>query len=115
MNEELKSFLKIHKNDAQEVMKLINSKFNAMHIINHKIKIIHEQNYVLFPLIDNQELIKKFTNLITKDIYYEIISKDAEINAKYKPRTLLEAVGEKIPEKFKYREKKRTGKGVPGP
>jgi len=102
MNKELIYFLKIHKTNAQKIMKLIISKFNDVHIINHKFKIIHEQDYVFFPLTNKDVLRHKLTTMINKNIFYEIIRKKAERNPKYKAHTLMETIGKKIPEKFAY-------------
>ncbi|TFG10181.1 MAG: class I SAM-dependent methyltransferase family protein [Promethearchaeota archaeon] len=102
MDEDLTYFLRILKADAQEIMNLINSHFPEEHLLNHKKKIVHEQDYVLFPLTEDDIVRTKFTQLMDPEIKYEIITRKAEENPHYKPNTLFEALEGKIPKELNH-------------
>lgn len=100
-SEENKSlFIKIEKRNAQKFLQKINQKIKNKLIINQKIQIIKDNDYIFFPLIDDTELINQLKKLIRNDFDFEITSRIGVSNQSYKHKTIKEALLGKIPEKF---------------
>jgi tRNA (guanine37-N1)-methyltransferase len=91
------TYIKLNKKDGQKFIDLIKNNFKNTQIINHRFKTFHENDYVLYPLIFNQELIDKMKDVVGIKINYEMISKIGIPNEDYKYRTLQEALEDKIP------------------
>jgi tRNA (guanine37-N1)-methyltransferase len=92
------NYLKLKKKDGQELIKIIKTKFNNQEIINHKFKILHENEDILFPIYKNQEFIDYITETFINRIKFEIVFKEGIPNLNYKPRSVQEALEGKIPE-----------------
>lgn len=93
-------YLKIKKENGQEFIKLINREFKNDQIINRKYKIFIENDFILFPLIDNEDLINRMKNVIDKKTRFGLIQKKGLPNHKFKYRSIQEALKDKISNDF---------------
>lgn len=93
-------YVKLKNNDVQNFIDLIKNNLNSTPFINHKFKILHENDYVLFPIIKNQVLRDRVIKIINKQINLEFISKKGQMNEYYKYKTLQEALEGKLPDKY---------------
>ena len=100
MNNKDYRFIKIKKEDGQRFIKLMNKTFTKQSIIDHKIKVIHDNNYILFPIIENENLIEILINTIKIHIDFHFETKIGLINHKYKHKSIKEALKNEIAEKF---------------
>ena len=94
------TYLKLKKKDGQDFIKFIKNNLNNKQLINQKFKILHEKDYILFPIFENQVLLDKITKTLRNQIDFEIISKDGITNVKYKYKSLEEALEGKILHKY---------------
>jgi tRNA (guanine37-N1)-methyltransferase len=94
------NFIKVKKTDAQYIIQLLKEHFKNDSIIDHKHKISYEDKYILFPLVENKDIIDKLKKLLDMVISYEIVSREAISRLNYKYKSLQEALSGKIP--FKY-------------
>jgi tRNA (guanine37-N1)-methyltransferase len=94
------TYLKLNKKDGQELIKIIKTKFNYQEIINHKFRILHEKEEILFPLYNNQDFLDFITETFANKIKFEVVSKEGIKNTKYKVRSLQEALKGKIPDNY---------------
>ncbi len=93
-------YLKIKKENGQEFIKLINREFKNDQIIDRKYKILTENDFILFPLIDNEYLINRMKSVIDEKTQFEVIQKKGLPNHKFKYRSLQEALKDKISNDF---------------
>lgn len=93
-------YIKLKMEDGQAFINLLKIKFKDTQLINHKFKILYENEYTLFPMVKDQVLIDKVNKVIDKYINFEIISKEGIPNENYKYRTLQEVLKGKIPDKY---------------
>lgn len=93
-------YFKLKMEDGQAFINFLKKKFKNTQIINQKYKLLHENEYILFPFVKNQVLIDKVVALVDKEFNFELISKEGIINENYKYRTLQEALKGKLPEKY---------------
>lgn len=93
-------YLKIKKENGQEFIKLINREFKNDQIIDRKYKIFIENDFILFPLIDNEDKINRMKNVIDKKTQFEVIQKKGLPNHKFKYRSIQEALKDKISNDF---------------
>ena len=93
-------YLKIKKENGQEFIKLINREFKNDQIIDRKYKIFIENDFILFPLIDNEDLINRMKNVIDKKTRFDLIQKNGLPNHKFKYRSIQEALKDKISNDF---------------
>ncbi|MFX1258754.1 MAG: class I SAM-dependent methyltransferase family protein [Promethearchaeota archaeon] len=93
-------YLKLKKKDGQNFIKFIKNNLNHKQLINQKFKILHEKNYILFPIFENQALLDKITKTLGTQIDFEIITKEGINNIKFKFKTLEETLEGKIPHKY---------------
>jgi len=93
-------YLKIKKEKGQEFIKLINREFKNDQIIDRKYKIFIENDFILFPLIDNEDLINRMKNVIDKKTRFDLIQKNGLPNHKFKYRSIQEALKDKISNDF---------------
>ena len=91
-------FLMLKKRDAQQFITSIKSKFKNVQIINQKYEILYDYEYVLFPLVDDQDLTEHLSDLIEKKFNFKIIYRKGIKNLNFKHRSLQEALKSKIPE-----------------
>lgn len=93
-------FIKLKKKDAQQFIKSLKNKFKNVQFINQKYKIFYENDFILFPLVENQEIIEKLTDFVKIYFNSKVISKKGLPNLNYKNHSLHEAVKDIIPEKY---------------
>jgi len=93
-------YIKLKREDGQAFINFIKNIIKNAEFINQKFKILHENEYILFPITNNQVLIDKITTLIGKKINFKLISREGVYNEDYKFRTLQEALEGKIPNKY---------------
>lgn len=97
------SFLKLKKTNAQYFIQIIKDQFKDDSIIDQKYKIEHMNNDILFPLVDNKDVIDKLIKVIENLIQFELVSKEGIPNPNFKFKTLEDALRGKIPPKFSNR------------
>ena len=81
-------YLKIKKENGQTLIKLLNKKFKNQKIIDKKHKILRENDYILFPLIENKDFLDNLIESIRKTCDFQLVSKRAIPNPKYKYKSL---------------------------
>lgn len=94
------TFLKLKKTDAQYFIQFIKEKFKDDSIIAQKYKLEHKENYILFPLVENKELIDKLVKTMENLISFELVSREGINNPNFKYRTLEQALKGKIPPNY---------------
>jgi tRNA (guanine37-N1)-methyltransferase len=90
-------FLKIKKEKAADILKLLKTQFSDEFIIDKRKKIIKNGLYVLFPLIENKENLNRFIESNATHLNLEIINARGEINPNYKFRSVEEALYGELP------------------
>ena len=93
-------FLKLKKIDAEYFIQIVKDQFKHESIIDQKYKIEHKNNYILFPLIDDKEIIDKLGKKIGNLIQFELIYNKGIQNPNFKYRTLEDALRGKINPKY---------------
>ena len=91
-------FLMLKKRDAQQFIKSIKKKLKNVQIINQKYEILYENEYILLPLVDDQDLLEILSDFIEKNFNFKIIYRKSIQNLNFKYRSLQEALKCKIPE-----------------
>ena len=94
------TFIKVKKTGAQYIIQLLKEHFKNDSIIDHKYKISYEDKFVLFPLVENKEIIDKLKITLDRLISYEIISREPINRLNYKYKSLQEALSGKIPDVY---------------
>lgn len=93
-------YIKLKMEDGQAFINFIKNKFKNIQFINQKFEILHENEFLLFPITNNQVIVDKITSIIDKKINFGIISREGIYNKNYKFRTLIEALEGIIPERY---------------
>ena len=93
-------YLKTKKENGQTLIKLLNKKFKNQKLIDKKHKILRENDYILFPLIENKDFLDKLIESIGKTFDFLIVSKRAIPNPKYKYKSLQDFLKNKIPDRY---------------
>ena len=93
-------FLKLKKMDAQDFIQIIKDQFKSNSIIDQKYKTEYKYNYILFPLVDNKEIIDKLVKTIENLIQFELVSNKGFKNPNFKYRTLEDTLKGKVPPNF---------------
>ncbi|MCK4285981.1 MAG: hypothetical protein KAX18_07250, partial [Candidatus Lokiarchaeota archaeon] len=91
------TFIKVEKTDAQYIIQLLKEHFKNDSVVDQKYKISYEDKFVLFPLVENKEIIDKLKLTLDRSNSYEIISREPIIRLNYKYKSLQEALSGKIP------------------
>ena len=94
------SLLKLKKTNAQYFIQIIKDQFKNDSIIDQMYKSEYRDNYVLFPLVDNKELIDELVKTIKNLIQFELVLNKGIKNPKFKYRTLEDALRGKVPPNF---------------
>jgi len=94
------NFIKVNKTDAQYILQLLKENFKNDSVINHKYKISYEDKYILFPLVENEDIIDKLKKTLDNTVSYEIFSRKAISRLDYKYKSLQEALSGKISIKY---------------
>ncbi|MFX0071502.1 MAG: hypothetical protein ACFFAO_10470 [Candidatus Hermodarchaeota archaeon] len=100
MNGKESQYIKIKKKEAQLFLNLIRKEFKKKLLINHKLKILKEDDYILFPLIDNKLLIERLNYILKEKFHFQIITKKSILNPNYKSRTIRESLKNKIQDEY---------------
>ncbi|MFW9941457.1 MAG: class I SAM-dependent methyltransferase family protein [Candidatus Thorarchaeota archaeon] len=90
-------FIKLKKIDAQAFIQFIKDHFKFDSIINQKYKVEHIENNILFPLVENREIVDKLVRMIDSLISFDFVFKEGISNPNFKYRTLEDALRGKIP------------------
>jgi len=85
-------YVKIKKTDGQVFIKQFKTN---LQVIDKKIKVLHEGNFILFPILDEKEVVNILKN---QQFEYEIIKRKGSIRNDYKFKSLKEALKEILPE-----------------
>lgn len=93
-------FLKLKKRDAQYFIQVVKDQFKNDSIIDQKYKIEYKENFILFPLIENREIIDKLAEILENLISFELVSNKGIDNPNFKYRTIEDALKGKIPTKY---------------
>ncbi len=91
-------FLKIKKDSAEKLLKLIKTKLSDESIVDKRKKVIHSGVYVLFPLVMNEKKVNNLIECIGNELSFEIINAKGELNPRSKFRSLEEALVGELPE-----------------
>ncbi|MFX1313051.1 MAG: class I SAM-dependent methyltransferase family protein [Promethearchaeota archaeon] len=94
------TYLKLKKKDGHKFFKFIKNNFNDKQLIDQKFKILHEKDYILFPIFQNQALINRITKKLCNQINFKIIYKEGIPNLNFKYKSLEKALNGKIPHKY---------------
>jgi len=94
------SFLKLKKTEAQYFIQFIKEKFKNDSIIDQRYKSEHKENYILFPLVENKNIIDKLVKTMENLISFDLVSRKGINNPNYRYRTLEEAISGKIPPNY---------------
>ena len=90
-------YVKIKKADGQVFIKQFKTN---LQVIDKKMKVLHEDNFILFPILDENEIVKILKN---QQFEYEVIIRKGIIRDDYKFKSLKEALRNILPENlFQY-------------
>ena len=85
-------YVKIKNTDGQA---FINQFKKNLQVIYKKMKVLHEDNFILFPILDENEIVDILKN---QQFEYEIIKRKGIIRNDYKFKSLKEALKNILPE-----------------
>ncbi|MFW9952545.1 MAG: hypothetical protein ACFFKA_20690, partial [Candidatus Thorarchaeota archaeon] len=94
------TYIKLKKKDGQNFINFIKENLKDIQIIDHKFKILHENDYILYPIILGQDILHEIKMIKNKQINFELISREGLFYKNYKYRTLQEALEDKIPHEY---------------
>ncbi|MFW9822855.1 MAG: hypothetical protein ACFFE4_07970, partial [Candidatus Thorarchaeota archaeon] len=89
-------FLKVKKTEGQRIIEFLKDHFKKVSILDHRYVISYQNRDILFPLVDNQEIIDKLKELLDRIIKYDIVSREGSFRRGYKYKSLKEALIGKI-------------------
>ncbi len=95
-------YIKLRREEGQAFINLIKRELINLQLVNPKFEILHENEFVSFPIINDKVIVEKAINVIDKKIDFEFVSREGIYNENYKYRTLQEALKNKIPGKFSH-------------
>ena len=93
-------FIKIKTKDGQAFFKLLKKDFKNLNIINLKFKVEYESDYILIPLIEEKRLLEHLIKSITNEFAFKIISRKGKVDSKFKPKSLHDALKNRISDEF---------------
>lgn len=99
-NSNIIPYLRVKQKKGEEFINLIKSTFNNRNVLNNRYKILHEDDWICFPLINNKELIKELVRLIGEKFSFKVEFNKGIANQDFRPRSLEEYLKEKIPKRF---------------
>ncbi|MFW9895979.1 MAG: class I SAM-dependent methyltransferase family protein, partial [Candidatus Thorarchaeota archaeon] len=94
------NFLKVERTEGQFIIRLLKNHFVNDSIIDQRYQVLHEDRFILFPLVDNQEAIDRLKESLDRAIKYAIISREGSFRENYKYKSLEEALTGKIPNSY---------------
>ncbi|MFX1398986.1 MAG: class I SAM-dependent methyltransferase family protein [Promethearchaeota archaeon] len=90
-------FIKVRNKDAELFLKLLNNTFRNRKVLNQRVGVQHEDNNVLFPIINEEELLKILCDSIGEKVRHIFVSRVAELKKDYKAKTIEETIENKFP------------------
>ncbi|MFX1502889.1 MAG: hypothetical protein ACFFDH_18155, partial [Promethearchaeota archaeon] len=93
-------YIKLKKKDGQHFINFIKRNFKSTLIINPRFNILYENDYIFYPIINNQEIFDKIKTYKDTEANLEFITKNGIPNESYEYRTLQEALEDKIPNEY---------------
>jgi tRNA (guanine37-N1)-methyltransferase len=100
MNREKSIYLKIEKVYADTFLKLVQKKFGRNLVLDNKKLILHDKNYVEFPINTSRVKKQQIKKMINNKFEFEFVKRKTVLNPKYKYKNLKEALIEEIPRKL---------------
>jgi len=97
-NKEQTQFVKIKQESAEKFLKLLKNKLPNEPFLDRRIKVKHEEDYVLFPLLINVKKVNTLIEGLTNQINYEIVSAEGVAEVNYKYRSIDEVLVGTLPE-----------------
>ncbi|MFX1455746.1 MAG: class I SAM-dependent methyltransferase family protein [Promethearchaeota archaeon] len=94
------NFLKVERTEGQFIIRLLKNHFVNDSIIDQRYHVSHEDRFILFPLVDNQEAIDRLKESLDRAVKYAIISREGSFRENYKYKSLEEALTGKIPNSY---------------
>jgi tRNA (guanine37-N1)-methyltransferase len=93
-------FIKIRNKDGQKFFKVVSSFFQNNPIINQRIKIEREKEFLYIPLKNDEQLIENLKINIKKTFDFQIIKKNGKPNLKFRHKKLEDILRNEIPPKL---------------
>ncbi len=53
------TYIKLKKEDGQQFINSIKENLKNTQIVNPKFKILHENDYILYPIVEDQDILRK--------------------------------------------------------
>ncbi|MFW9970099.1 MAG: class I SAM-dependent methyltransferase family protein [Candidatus Odinarchaeota archaeon] len=94
------TYIKLKKKNGQHFINFIKRNFKSTLIVNPKFNILYENDYIFYPIINNQEIFDKIKIYKDKEVNVEFVIKNGISNESYEYRTLQEALEDKIPNEY---------------
>ena len=91
-------FLKIQKDSAERLLRLLKTKLPNENILDKRITTMHMGHYVLFPLVKDKKKVNNLIECIGNELNFEIINAKGKIDPNHKFRSLEEALVGELPE-----------------
>ena len=91
-------YIKVKKRDAQKLLNFIKKKHNTEKFIDRGKQIFSESDFVLFPLIENEEIIKNLIGKYKNNFTFEIISRTRHVSSKNIIQSLEIILKDKLPQ-----------------
>ena len=91
-------FVKIKQESAEKFLKLVKAKFPNEPFIDRRTEVIHEDSYVLFPLINDVEKIEALIRGISNHLSFDLVSAEGIAQTNYKYRSIEEVLIGQLPE-----------------
>jgi len=91
-------YLKIKKELGQIFVKFIKEEFKSQTLIDKSNKILKENDYILFPLIEDKHLINKLTKSLENIFEYQIILKEPIPSLKFEYKSLEDILKNEVSE-----------------
>ena len=97
-NKKQTQFVKIKQDSAEKFLKFLKTKLSNEPFLDRRIKVKHEGEFVLFPLINDKEKVKELIGGISNKLNFDIVNAKGNVEVNYKYRSIEEALEEELPE-----------------
>lgn len=91
-------FLKIEKESAEKLLRLLKTKLPDENILDKRIITMHMGHYVLFPLVKDKKKVNNLIECIGNELNFKIINAKGKLDPNHKFRSLEEALEGELPE-----------------
>lgn len=91
-----KKFAMLKNTDAQIFLRDLNRFFRNKQVLDKRIKVLYEDEMVLFPLINDDVVIESFFNEFVKKLNIAIVKRIPIVKSDYQPKTIEEVLGEDL-------------------